>query len=83
MTHKVDLNRVDIGSLYKFFTSKMEFTNMIELLDKAVDGGVMDLPISELPSLMSGFLEEYTKNAETIAIAVSSMKNYLDGKDEL
>jgi hypothetical protein len=81
MEHKIDFTKVPLSALYKFYTSKMEFSDMLELLEQVTVGGVMDLPITELPSIMSAFIEEYTKKAEEIAIAIGSMRNYLDGKD--
>jgi hypothetical protein len=82
MEHKMDFSKVPIGDFYKFYTSKMEFTDILKLLDKAIVGGVMDLPISELPSLMSEYMLELKRNSETLAIAMGSMMNYLNRDDE-
>ena len=81
MTHKIDLNKLPLSALYKFLTSKQEFQDILVLLDSTVEGGIMSLPVSELPSLMAEFISEYQKNIETIAIAMGSMKNYLDGNE--
>jgi cytochrome c oxidase assembly factor CtaG len=83
MEHKIDFTKVPLSVLYKFFTSKMEFSDMIEMLEQVTVGGVMDLPFTELPSIMSTFVAEYQKNSETIAIAIGSMRNYIDGEDSL
>lgn len=81
MERKVNLENVRIRTLYKFFSGKMEFKDAIDLLEEAVEGGVMDLPVTELASLMSSLVYELQRNSEIVAIAIASMKNHLKGDD--
>lgn len=82
MIHKINLEKVPLRLLYNVITDTSDTKNLIELLDAAVEGGVMNLPMSELPSLLSNLTLEFQKNNELIAIAIGSMKNHLDENEE-
>lgn len=74
----VDLSNVSIKDIYQFLTSKMEIKDTIELLDKAVEGGVMKLKANELAPLLSKLLYQLSQYSETIALAILSMRNHLE-----
>ena len=82
MDKRVDFSKVPLKVFYKYFTSKMDFPDTIEFLNQTVDGGIMDLPATELPSIMSEFILEYSEYTATIAIAMGSMNNYLKGNED-
>lgn len=82
MTYKINLEKVPLRLLYKLLQDTADAKTLIELLDIAVEDGVMNLPLTELPALMSNLMLELQKNNESIAIAIGSMKNFLENNGE-
>ena len=86
MSHiKVDLSKVTVEEYLEFHLSLLagdSFSAVVELAEKAIDGGIKDRSMTELPAILSQMTKVLQEEADNISIAITSMQTYLKEKDD-
>lgn len=83
MDIKIDLSKATILDYMQFLknSEKGDVSKTFAFIDKVVVGGIEDMPMSELPAIMSKLAEALQKNSDSAKLAVASMLNHLLGND--
>lgn len=79
MNIKIDLSKVKTKDYVAFLICppEMQLVALVAMLDSAVDGGIQERPLTELPAVLSQALKVLTELGEDINLAVGSMQQYL------
>lgn len=79
---KIDLSKVKTKYYIDWATQPENFNCLLSVLDKAIEGGVSDRPMTDLPAILAKFMAEMNEFKTEIDLAIGSMKSYLSGSGE-
>lgn len=76
----IDESGLTVGDLMNLILRSSPETFMV-FANKAVVGGIMDLPIGDFPKVMTAVMQYLHENQQVIAISIASMSNFLKGDE--
>lgn len=77
----IDETKLKVGDLMAVILECNSAESLFTFADKAIVGGIKDLPIGDFPKAMTAVMQYLHENQQVIAIAISSMSNFLKGDE--
>lgn len=78
---EIDEAKLTVGDLLEVLMSNCSTPSILTFAEKAVVGGIKDLPITEFSKVLTAVMRYMHDNTQEIAIAIASMNNYLKGDE--
>lgn len=76
----IDETKLSVGDLLSVILDGSA-PNLLAFADKAIVGGIKELPLADFPKVLTAIMRFLHENQEEISIAIASMNNFLKGDE--